>query len=82
MANGGGPGGPPPDANLISDEQRTRLWTIATNGGVPAEAVRQIVWTFARVESTKDIPRGRVYDNIVSSIQGWVAKDGEEVPFG
>ena len=54
----------------ISEDQRTRLFTIASKAGVPTEPdVRDIVREFTGQESTKLIKKGGEYDGVIAAIQ-------------
>ena len=58
------------DAHLyITEKQRTRLFTIASNAGVDEDAVRDVVREFTGQESTKLIKKGSEYDGIIASVQ-------------
>lgn len=57
----------------ISERQRTRLFTIASNSGVQEEDVRDIVREVTGQESTKLIPVGRVYEAVIAAIQARAA---------
>ena len=64
----------PPNASVISNPQRKRLWAVANEHTVPEELVRQIVMDVAGVDSTQDIPKAK-YDQIIEQIQA------QAVPF-
>jgi hypothetical protein len=69
MADPDIPFGDAPPVRYITARQRTRLFTIAGNGGVSEEDLRAIVRELTGQESTKLIPAGVVYDSVVTAVQ-------------
>jgi hypothetical protein len=59
---------PKPSTKKISDAQRKRLFTIATEHGVPDDRVKAIVLQTGGVESTKDLTVER-YDLVVEMLE-------------
>ncbi len=78
---------PPVDANgeiidpgsrpVISEAQRTRLWTIASDANVPEPRLRELVAQYAGVESTKLIPRD-CYEPLCEAVIAEVFSPPEE----
>ncbi len=78
---------PPVDANgeiiepgsrpVITDAQRKRLWTIATDANVPEPRLRELVRQYAGVESTKLIPRD-CYEPLCEAVMAEVFSPPEE----
>jgi hypothetical protein len=61
-------------AGVISEPQRKRLFTIASEKNVSEDRLRQLVKEIAEVDSTKEIPKSK-YDEIVSAVEV------EDIPF-
>lgn len=59
---------------VISDAQRKRLFTIASENNVTNHRMREIVKQIAGVDSTKEIPKDK-YDEIVQAVEV------EDIPF-
>jgi hypothetical protein len=62
------PFGDAPPPSVISEKQRTRLWTLAQKAGFEDVALRAIVKEQTGQESTKKIKVGREYDAIVAAL--------------
>jgi hypothetical protein len=68
------PAAPAAKVKVITDEQRKRLFTIASKQGMPEPVLRDIVKGVTGVESTKAIPADK-YDQIVELVTA------DDVPF-
>lgn len=64
------------DSNIISDNQRTRLWALVSSLKIPEDDVRRIVAEVTGAESTKTIPR-ELYDAVYASLQA-VGPSGDD----
>jgi hypothetical protein len=62
---------------VITDAQRTRLWTIATDANVAEDRLRELVRQYAGVESTKLIPRD-CYEPLCEAVMAEVFSPPEE----
>ncbi len=62
---------------VITDAQRKRLWTIATDANVPEGRLRELVHQYAGVESTKLIPRD-CYEPLCEAVIAEVFSPPEE----
>ena len=64
-------------SEVISEPQRKRLFTIATNHHVPTDEVKRIILEVAGVDSSKLIPRN-LYDAVTASVEAWEAQGSLE----
>lgn len=67
-----------PSPAAISEDQRRRMWALATGKGMDEPTLRALVKETAKVESTRDIPLD-VYNTVIDAIEDWKKPDGEPV---
>ena len=65
--------------DVITEPQRTRLYTIATSRKVPTDEVKRIIREVAGVDSSKLIPRS-LYDAVTASVEAWEPQQSFEEP--